>query len=83
MLEISSSYKRQEREATIRHLELVSSNIARSGSELTVCLQRFRKVPFSSGHTYTRKQRVQKVLQWRAFSKSSVFIDRFHRIRVH
>ena len=33
-------------------------------------------------HTYTRKQRFEKVPLWRAFSKSSVFIDRFHRIRV-
>ena len=32
-------------------------------------------------HTYTRKQRFEKVPLWRAFSKSSVFIDRFHRIR--
>ena len=47
-----------------------------------MCPQRFRKVPFSSVHTYTRKQRFQKVPLWRAFSKSSVFIDRFHRIRV-
>ena len=47
-----------------------------------MCPQRFRKVPFSSVNTYTRKQRFQKVPLWRAFSKSSVFIDRFHRIRV-
>ena len=46
-----------------------------------MCPQRFRKVPFSSVHTYTRKQRFQKV-PWKAFAKSSVFIDRFHRIRV-
>ena len=47
-----------------------------------MCPQRFRKVPFSSVHTYMRKQRSQKVSLWRAFSKSSVFIDRFHRRRV-
>ena len=46
------------------------------------CSQCFRKVPFSSVHTHTRKQRFQKVPLWRAFSKSSVFVDRFHRIRL-
>ena len=35
--------------------------------------ERFRKVPFSSVRTYTRKQRFQQVPLWRAFSKSSVF----------
>ena len=41
--------------------------------------QRFRKFPFSSVHAYARRQRLQKVPLWRAFSKSSIFIDRFHR----
>ena len=50
--------------------------------ELIVCPQRFRKVPISSVHTYTQKQRFQKVPLWRAFSKSSIFIDRFYRTRV-
>ena len=49
---------------------------------MIVCLQRFRKVPFSSVHTYTGKQRFQKVPLCRVFSKNSLFIDRFHRIRV-
>ena len=44
--------------------------------------QRFRKVPFSSCHTYTQKERFQKVPLWRVFPKSFVFIDLFHRIRV-
>ena len=39
--------------------------------------QRFRKVSFSSVYTYTRKQRSQNVPLWRAFSKSSLFIDFF------
>ena len=56
--------------------------IAQSGLELVVCPQRFRRVPFSSVHTCTRKQCFQQVPVWRAFSKSSVFIDRFHRIRL-
>ena len=56
--------------------------MARSGLELIVCPQRFPKIPFSSVHTYTRKQRFQKVPLWKAFSKSSVSIYCFHRIRV-
>ena len=36
--------------------------------------QRFRKVPFSSVYTYTRKQRFQKVPLWRAFSKISFLL---------
>ena len=51
--------------------------------QLILWPQRFRKVPFSSVHTYTQKQRFQKVPLWRAFSKSCVFIDLFHRIRVY
>ena len=47
-----------------------------------MCPQRFRKVPFSSVHAYKRKKRSQKVQLWRAFSKSSVLIDLFHRIHV-
>ena len=47
-----------------------------------MCLQRSRNVLFSSVHTYTGKQRFQKVPLWRVFSKNSLFIDRFHRIRV-
>ena len=43
---------------------------------------RFRKVPFSPVHTETRKWRFQKIPLWRAFSKSCVFSDRFHRIGV-
>ena len=42
----------------------------------------FEKFRFRLVHTYTRKQCFQKVPLWRAFSKSFVFIDRFHRIRV-
>ena len=49
--------------------------------ELIICPQLFRIVPFSFVHTYTGKQRFQKVPLWRAFSKKSVFIDRFHGIR--
>ena len=44
-----------------------------------MCPQRFQRVPFSSVHTCTRKQRFQNVPLWRAFLRSSVFIDRFHR----
>ena len=47
-----------------------------------MCPQRFRKVPFSSVHAYKRKKRSQKFQLWRAFSKSSVLIDLFHRIHV-
>ena len=48
-----------------------------------MCPQRFRKVsPFSFVPNVHVKQRFQKVPVWRAFSKSSVFIDRFHWIRV-
>ena len=47
-----------------------------------MCPQRFRKAPFSSVHTYARKQRFQKVPSWSAYSKSSVCIDCYHRIRV-
>ena len=39
--------------------------------------QRFQKVSFLSVHTQTVKQRFQKVLLWRAFSKSCVFSYRF------
>ena len=42
----------------------------------------FRKVPFSSVHTETRKRRFKKNSLWRAFPKSCVFGDLFHRIRV-
>ena len=44
--------------------------------------QRFRKVPFSCFHTYTGKQRLQKVPLLRVFSKNFLFINRFDRIRV-
>ena len=43
---------------------------------------RFRKVLFSPVHTETRKRRFQKIPLLRAFSKSCVFGDRFHRIRL-
>ena len=78
-LEISPSIKDKKGKTPVRHLEKVS-NIAQSGLERIMCPLRFRKVPFSSFHTYTRKQRFQKVPLWRAFWKS--FPERFYRIRV-
>ena len=35
-----------------------------------------------SAHTSTKKYRFQIVLLWRAFSKSSVFVDLFMRVSV-
>ena len=43
---------------------------------------RFRKVLFFPVHTETRKRRFQKIPLWRALSKSCVFGERCHRIRV-
>ena len=80
MLEISPSIKDKKGK---RPSAILNKFIILRGVDWCVLSVLFRKVSFSSVHTYTRKQRFQKVPLWRAFSKSSVFIDRFHRIRVH
>ena len=51
------------------------ANIARSGLELIMWPQRFRKVPFSHVHTYTRKHYKT------AFSKSSTMESVFEKFR--
>ena len=78
-LQISPSIKDKKGK---RPSAILNKFIILRGVDWCVLSVLFRKVSFSSVHTYTRKQRFQKVPLWRAFSKSSVFINRFHRILV-